>query len=372
MLLLPDANTTARVQFVKITGLLGHTRLVCSLHNTDPPLPTHCAFGTILDFPWHTSHRALWQCHENRRYIHCASSFPAGARRCRCHRSLCTCSSRAGARRGHCHRSLCTCSFRTGARRCGCRHIVYICASPVDSCRCWCRQIRSSVAGACRGCCPHIDYTGSIRRWCSQKLLPPQSVHLLLCHWCLHRPLPPQSLHMLLTRWCSATGASAGRYHRSLCTCSSRTEDRGLAGLLGCKRIWRRSCVQARCIGWVCTTLFVLAALFLWLSRHMLLQRVSRMPRPCGRGNRGTIQIEGTSNRGTAVERKNVAPELWLGRMHCLHLHHALRACGAFLVAPLRAPPAFSSCPPQQPPDHPCNPTTQVVYRTGQGHCRAS
>jgi len=43
-----------------------------------------------------------------------------------------------------------------------------------------------------------------------------------------------------------------------------RAEGRGLAGLLGCRRMWRRSCGRARCIGWFRITLCVLAALSLW------------------------------------------------------------------------------------------------------------
>ena len=46
------------------------------------------------------------------------------------------------------------------------------------------------------------------------------------------------------------------------------------------------------------------------------------------------------------------------GSLHWLGSHCALRACGVFLVAPLvHAPPALS-CPPHQPPGHPCNPTS--------------
>ena len=46
--------------------------------------------------------------------------------------------------------------------------------------------------------------SNSFRRWCSQMLPPPQSLHVLLCRWCSQRPLPPQSLHLLLLcRWCS-------------------------------------------------------------------------------------------------------------------------------------------------------------------------
>ena len=55
------------------------------------------------------------------------------------------------------------------------------------------------------------------------------------------------------------------------------TEDRGLAGLLGCRRMWHRSYGNARCIGWVHTSLFVLATLSLWPScvplQHVLLAR---------------------------------------------------------------------------------------------------
>jgi len=56
-------------------------------------------------------------------------------------------------------------------------------------------------------------------------------------------------------------------------------QGRGLAGLLGCRRMWCRSC--ARCIGWVHTTLFVLAALSLWPSgplQHSLLARRGSNP----------------------------------------------------------------------------------------------
>ena len=57
------------------------------------------------------------------------------------------------------------------------------------------------------------------------------------------------------------------------------TEDRGLAGLLGCRRIWRWRCgwSQAQCVGWVHITPVVLAALALWpagcvpLAQHSLL-----------------------------------------------------------------------------------------------------
>ena len=43
-------------------------------------------------------------------FARCTCSSPSGARRCRCHRSLCISSSISGARRGRCHRSLCSCS----------------------------------------------------------------------------------------------------------------------------------------------------------------------------------------------------------------------------------------------------------------------
>jgi len=59
------------------------------------------------------------------------------------------------------------------------------------------------------------------------------------------------------------------------------TADRGLAGLLGCKRMWHRSYGNARCIGWVHTSLFVLATLSLWPScvplQHVLLARRSSL-----------------------------------------------------------------------------------------------
>jgi len=43
-------------------------------------------------------------------------------------------------------------------------------------------------------------------------------------------------------------------------------EGRGLAGLLGCRRMWRQSCGQTQCISWVHSRLFVLATLSLWPS----------------------------------------------------------------------------------------------------------
>ena len=49
-------------------------------------------------------------------------------------------------------------------------------------------------------------------------------------------------------------------------------QGRGLAGLLGCRRTWCWSCGQVRCIGWVHTTLFVLAVLSLWPSECVPLQ----------------------------------------------------------------------------------------------------
>jgi hypothetical protein len=62
-------------------------------------------------------------------------------------------------------------------------------------------------------------------------------------------------------------------------------EDRGLAGLLGCRRMWRWSCGwtcgRARCIGWVHITLFVLAALALWPSGCVPLLQHSLLA-PCG------------------------------------------------------------------------------------------
>ena len=62
-----------------------------------------------------------------------------------------------------------------------------------------------------------------------------------------------------------------------------------------------------------------------------------------------------------------MARELWLGPMHWLGLHHALRACGAFLVALRRAPPAFSSCPPRQPLSHLCDPTSYSALYPQRG-----
>ena len=44
--------------------------------------------------------------------------------------------------------------------------------------------------------------------------------------------------------------------------------------------------------------------------------------------------------------------------MHWLGSRHALRVCCACLVALWDAPPAFSSCPQQQPPGHPCDLTS--------------
>ena len=130
-------------------------------------------------------------------------------------RRLCTCSSRDGTRRGwQCH-SLCTCSAPAGARICLCRRSLHIGSSPADVRRCLCRRSLytcSSPAGACR------------------------------CRY--RRSLPCSSAALVLA------------------------EDRGLAGLLGCRRMWRRSCgcSRARCVGWVRITLVVLAALALWPS----------------------------------------------------------------------------------------------------------
>jgi len=64
--------------------------------------------------------------------------------------------------------------------------------------------------------------------WCSQMLLPPQSLHALLRRWCSQMLLPPQSLHLLLCLWCS---------HRAGAL-------RGFLAAEGC-----RSCGRARCFG---------------------------------------------------------------------------------------------------------------------------
>jgi len=89
--------------------------------------------------------------------------------------------------------------------RCCWTSIVYTCSSPTGACRCCCHRIVyicSSPTGACRCCCRH-NFLQQLRRWCSQMLPPPQSLHLLFCLKRLQRPLPLQSLHVLLTLWCS-------------------------------------------------------------------------------------------------------------------------------------------------------------------------
>jgi len=50
----------------------------------------------------------------------------------------------------------------------------------------------------------------SFRRWCSQRLLPPQSLHLLLRRWCSHGLLPPQSLQHSLLRSHTSQTATTG------------------------------------------------------------------------------------------------------------------------------------------------------------------
>jgi len=62
---------------------------------------------------------------------------------------------------------------------------------------------------------------------------------------------------------------------------------------------------------------------------------------------RGFLVAEGSSTR--AVARLDAS----------LGSHRALQACGVFLVAfRVRGPLVFSSCLPQQPPGHPCDPTS--------------
>jgi len=143
--------------------------------------------------------------------------------------------------------------------------------------------------------------------WCSQIELPPQSLHWLFTRWCSQRPLPPQSLHSLLRRWYSQMLLPPQSLHVLL----------------------RRWCSQM---------------LLPPQSLHLLLTRsCSNREGPCG----------------ASWLQKDVVPELSPGLMNWLGSHHALRACCAFLVAlqMMCAPLAFSSCPPQQAPGHPCDPT---------------
>jgi len=78
-----------------------------------------------------------------------------------------------------------------------------------------------------------------------------------------------------------------------------------------------------------------------------------------------------TAQGGASLLQKDVAPNLWPRPMHWLGSHHALRAGRAFLVAPqMCAPPASFSCRPQQPPGHPCDPTSySAAYPPRRAFC---
>jgi len=149
-----------------------HTPLV--LHSPSTLSPTPTLFYLVPLLPFHS------QAFPFLLFPHwlfdnvCTNPSPAGVRRSRCHRSLCTCSSVAGARRGcHRRRSLCRCSSAAGARRFCYRGSL---------CRC------SSAAGVRRFCYHHSLCTGSSSA--------------LACRCCCRRSLAsaPQVLVLFLIR----------------------------------------------------------------------------------------------------------------------------------------------------------------------------
>ena len=86
--------------------------------------------------------------------------------------------------------------------------------------------------------------------------------------------MPPLSLHLLLTRWCA--------------------QCMGLVGLRDCIRKGFRSCGLTRYTGWVCITLFDLAALpwyppGCFALQYSLFARASA--RPCGPTSHGRPDI---------------------------------------------------------------------------------
>ena len=159
--------------------------------------------------------------------------------------------------------------------------------------------------------------------------------------------------HRSLFTCSSPAGARRGCCRRSLCTCSS-------AGGA------HRCC----CLRSLCTCSSAAGA------RRGCCRRSLCMCSCAAGARRGCCHRRQGSCRASWLQ-KDAAPELWPGPMHCLGLHHALRACGAFFVALQRAPPAFSSCLPPQPPGHPCGPTSySAAYPPCEGslcsHCGAS
>ena len=215
-------------------------------------------------------------------------------------------------------RSLCTCSSAAGACIDCRRRRLCTCSSHAGAHRGRCRRILctcSSAAGARRGCCRRSLCTcsslaGARRCRCRRSLCTCSSAAGARRHCCRRS----------LCTCFSAAGARRSCCRRSLCTGSA------LAGAR-----------KGRCRSNLCTCSSAEGA------------RTDQGP--CG----------------ASWMQKDVAPELWPGLIHCLGLQHALRAGGALRVALLRAPPAFSSCPPQQPPGHPCGPTSYFAAYSPRG-----
>jgi len=67
----------------------------------------------------------------------------------------------------------------------------------------------------------------------------------------------------------------------------------------------------------------------------------------------GRYRRRGPGPCGASWLQRDVASEHWAGTMHWLE--ETLLSFSPVLVA-LRAPSAFSSCPPRLPPEHPCDP----------------